>query len=127
MSKDPEEAANRLADLLARENAALKRMDFSAAVALMPAKAAALAEMTRDPLPPPANARSAALSALGQRLGGLAEENRILLERAIAVQTRVIRIVARAITPAQEGARYKRPNEWTKSRGTVALAVSKSV
>ena len=127
MSKDPVEAANRLADVLARENAALKRMDFSAAVALVPAKEAALAEMTRDRPPPPAGARSPALLALGQRLSGLAEENRILLERAVAVQTRIVRIVARAIAPAQEGARYKRPNEWTKSRRTIALAVSKSV
>jgi hypothetical protein len=40
-----QEAAQRLADLLAQENAALKRLDFLAAVALVPAKEATLAAL----------------------------------------------------------------------------------
>ena len=50
MSDDPLQAAQRLADLLAQENEALKRLDFPAAVALVPAKEAALAELTKPPL-----------------------------------------------------------------------------
>ena len=118
MSRD---VVERLAEVLARENAALKRMDFPAAVALVPAKEAALAEMARDASP--AAMRSAAL----QVLAGLAEENRVLLERAIEVQTRIVRMVAQAIAPPRQGARYKRPNEWKTSQRTMALAVSKSV
>ena len=103
MSTGVLDAAQRLADLLAQENAALKRMDFPAAVALVPAKEAALAELTRQPaplaIPPP-------LAALGKRLGSLASENQALLERAIAVQTRIVRIVARASAPPPAAARY---------------------
>jgi hypothetical protein len=120
VSKD---AVERLAEVLARENAALKRMDFPAAVALVPAKEAALAEMTRDGTVPPAGARSPALLALR----GLAEENRDLLARAIEVQTRIVRMVARAIVPGRDGPRYNRPNEWKTSQRTMALAVSKRV
>ena len=118
MTKD---AADRLAEVLAQENAALKRLDFPAAVALVPAKEAALAAMARNP--PPAAKRSPAI----QTLAGLAEENRVLLERAIEVQTRIVRMVARAIAPAREGARYKPLHERTRSQRTMALAVSKSV
>jgi hypothetical protein len=99
MNKDVVDAANRLADVLALENAALKRMDFASAVALVPVKEAALADLARDPPRPSATAPSPAFVALGRRLEGLAEENRVLLERAVEVQTHVVRIVARAIAP----------------------------
>jgi len=115
VSKD---AVVRLAEVLAQENAALKRMDFPAAVALVPVKEAALTEMTRSA--PPAATRSAALQAL-------AEENRVLLERAIEVQTRIVRMVARAIVPHRQGGHYKRPNDWKTPQRTMALAVSKRV
>ena len=115
------DVVERLAGVLAQENAALKRMDFPAAVALVPAKEAALADMTRNASP------SAARSAAMQTLAGLAEENRVLLERAIEVQTRIVGMVARAVAPARQGAHYKRPNEGKASQRTMALAVSKSV
>ena len=118
MNRDPME---RLADVLARENAALRRMDLPAAVALVPQKEAALAEMTREA--PQAAMQSPAL----RTLAGLAEENRVLLERAIEVQTRIVRMVARAIAPSRKGPHYKRPNEWKTSQRTMAMAVSKSV
>jgi flagellar biosynthesis/type III secretory pathway chaperone len=127
MTKQAIDAANRLADVLARENAALKRMDFPAAIALVPAKEAALAEMTRDAPPLPAASRSHALLALSQPLRGLAEENRALLERAIAVQTRILGIVARSIAPVRQGERYQRPNEWKTPHRALALAVSRRV
>ena len=58
MNKDVVDAANRLADVLALENAALKRMDFASAVALVPVKEAALADLARDPPRPSATAPS---------------------------------------------------------------------
>jgi flagellar biosynthesis/type III secretory pathway chaperone len=127
MTKQAIEAANRLADVLARENAALKRMDFHAAIALVPAKQAALAEMTRDGPPPPAASRFPGFQASAQRLRGLAEENRVLLERAITVQTRILGIVARAIAPVRQGPRYQRPNERRTPHRALAMAVSKRV
>ena len=88
-------AAQNLADILAEENDALKRMDFVDAAALVPAKEAALAQLEQqsDPSTPLPAAE------VMQRIGDLAAENQVLLERAIAVQTRVVRIVARAYPP----------------------------
>jgi hypothetical protein len=114
-------AAQRLADLLTQENAALKRLDFAAAVALVPAKEAALAELTRQPAvraPPPE------LAAQGRLLGGLASENQTLLERAIAVQTRVVRIVARACAPPPAMTRYGGHGGRPPLHRTAALALS---
>jgi hypothetical protein len=114
------DAVERLADVLGQENAALKRMDFPAAVALVPTKEAALAEMARSA--PPAIGSPAL-----QAIAGLAEENRVLLERAIEVQTRIVRMVARAIAPSRQDVHYQRPNAGKTSRRTMALAVSKNV
>lgn len=96
MTMEPAKAAQNLADILAVENDALKRMNFVDAAALVPAKEAALAQLEQqsDPSTPLPAAE------VMQRIGELAAENQALLERAIAVQTRVIRIVARAYTPA---------------------------
>jgi hypothetical protein len=120
MSKDLVEAAQHLADLLTRENDALKRLDFASAVALVPAKEAALADLTKQPkvpaLPPP-------LIALGTLLGRLATENQTLLERAVAVQTRIVRIVARACTPPPATTRYGGRSGRTPPRQTAALAL----
>jgi hypothetical protein len=121
MSNDLAEAAQRLADVLTRENDALKHMDFSAAVALVPAKETALADLTKQPrvhtIPPP-------LAMLGQRLGELATENQMLLERAIAVQTRIVRIVARACVPPPAAVRYGGPGGRAPSNRAAALALS---
>jgi hypothetical protein len=90
MTADPTKAAAELADVLARENAALQRLDFPAVVSLLPAKEAAFAELAKreiQQLPPEA-------AVLGRRLMTLASENRTLLERAITVQTRIVGIVA---------------------------------
>ena len=46
---DNTSAAERLAEILGRENAALKRLDYAAAVALVADKEAALAELAAHP------------------------------------------------------------------------------
>jgi hypothetical protein len=121
MSNELAMTAQRLADLLTQENDALRRLDFSAAIAVVPAKEAALAELTKQPrpnvLPPP-------LVALVRRLGGLATDNQALLERAILVQTRVVRIVARASAPPPATNRYGGHNRRIPAHQTTALALS---
>jgi hypothetical protein len=124
MSDERLQAAQRLANVLELENEALKSLDFPAAVALLPAKEAALTDLTKWPgVPMPQ-------TSLAQRIGSLASENQGLLERAIAVQTRIVRIVARAYAPPPATTPY---NDCDGSRGygarsptahTNALAVS---
>lgn len=111
-------AVQRLADVLEQENVALKRLDFPAAVALVPAKEAALADLTNPSAP------AIQRTALAQHLAGLASENHVLLERAIAVQTRIVRIVARAATPPPAAIRYNGYGGRLPAGRTGALALS---
>ena len=111
-------AVQRLADVLEQENVALKRLDFPAAVALVAAKEAALADLT-DPSAP-----AIQQMALARHLAGLASENHVLLERAIAVQTRIVRIVARAATPPPAAMRYNGYGGRTPAGRAGALALS---
>jgi hypothetical protein len=98
------QAASRLVDILQAENAELQAMDFKAAGRLLTAKQAATAELTA--------AQAATLYApagmrlLAQRLNELADENRKLLERAIAVQRRVLGTVVRAAQTATPEPQY---------------------
>ncbi len=90
-------AAEALSAALTAENAALDRLDFAAAGALVAAKSAAAAALlaaTQAPAPVGA-ARDAALAA-ARRLDALAAENKRLLERAMDVQARVIGLISRA-------------------------------
>ena len=84
------EPASALAGILEAENAALRALDFPTATALLADKQRALAAMTGAPPPPHAALRRVQLAAA---------ENRALLERAIAVQARVVGIVTRAARP----------------------------
>jgi hypothetical protein len=93
MSDERMKATQRLAGVLEQENEALKRLDFPAAVALLPAKEAALNELAKSPVAPLGQ------TSLALRISALAAENQGLLERAIAVQTRIVRIVARTYAP----------------------------
>jgi hypothetical protein len=116
---DPHQrAAQRLADLLAQENEALKRLDYLAAAELVPAKEVALGELEKAPR------GSTVQTGLGQRLSALAIENQALLERAIAVQTRIVRIVARASTPVAATTRYNGYGGRAPQTRAAALAVS---
>jgi hypothetical protein len=118
MIDEHQRTAQHLADLLAQENAALKRLDFLAAVALVPAKEAALAELEKAPR------GSTVQTGLGQRLSVLAMENQALLERAIAVQMRIVRIVARASAPVAATTRYNGYGGRAPQTRAAALAVS---
>ena len=94
-------AANHLAQVIVRENAALQALDMAAAGQLLPEKNTALAAFvaSHEAEPPFTAAPGSAYEetqAMIARLRQLAEENRVLLRRAIAVQARLIAIVARA-------------------------------
>jgi hypothetical protein len=113
--------ARHLADVLTQENEALERLDFAAAVALTPAKEAALAGLTQLP---PQQKLSPPLLTVGRRLAALAAENHVLLQQAIAVQTRIVRIVARACAPPPPQAQYGGRGGQTPARCATALALS---
>jgi hypothetical protein len=92
-------AATQLADVIAAENAALVALDLPSAIASSTSKqhaaeafAAALQRQTA-PIAPDLRRQ---VEAMGRRLAALAEENRRLLQRAIAAQARVMEIIARA-------------------------------
>jgi len=96
-------ALDTLAEILRQENAALEAMDIAAAGRLLAPKHAAadaLAEAWRA-----ADADPASLTGL-QELGRLADQNRLLLTRAMRVQRRVLDLVARAARNAQPQSRY---------------------
>jgi hypothetical protein len=100
------ETVSSLSDTLARENAALDALDLAAAVAVLPDKRRALALLTdAAPMVLSAEQRPAMEAAL-RRLRELAGENRVLLQRALTVQSRVIDIVAGSLPRAQPGGRY---------------------
>ena len=86
-----------LANVLRHENRALRAMDLPAAAGLLAAKTEALAALEAMAESHPVDA--AATAALGE-LNVLIRENRVLLERAITVQDRVIGIVVGAAASA---------------------------
>jgi hypothetical protein len=105
MNQDPlTVAATSLADILLAENTALRAMDFAAAGRLLSAKQSVTADLTAaqaSSLYAPPGMRALAL-----RVTELAEENRQLLERAIAVQRRVLGTVARAVRTSAPEQQY---------------------
>ncbi len=101
MTPDLVQTASGLADLLARENDALRRLDLTGAAEMFEAKRRALeafaaAQGSGGTIP---GASGPAREVAG-RLTTLANENRALLERAITVQSRVLGTLARAAQPA---------------------------
>ncbi len=102
MSETITGAAARLVELLTQENAALAALDLPRAAAMLAAKQDAIARLAaaQDV------ADRAALQALASQLQALATANGALLERAIAVQSRVIGVVASAIPRAVNAPRY---------------------
>jgi len=111
-------ATERLANVLDRENAALRAMDLRRATALLPEKAAAIADMEQAApgLPHPS------LAAAARRLNSVTLENRCLLERAIAAQRRVIGIVVRAAAATSVGPSYAPSGRRAQLNGPMALS-----
>lgn len=97
-------AGSRLADVLAAENAALAALDLPHAVALLADKRSAIDGFVAAQAAPGAAAPHDAAERLARRLQSLAEENKVLLTRAMAAQGRVLGIIARAMEPAGYGA-----------------------
>jgi hypothetical protein len=101
MTHDLTMAAERLAGVLERENAALAALDLKRAAGMLAEKqdaaAAFVAAQPGGGAPP---------HALARRLRDLAQENRTKLEHAIAVQRRVIGIIAGAVRVAAPVPRY---------------------
>ena len=121
------ETVSGLADTLARENAALEAMDLSGAVLVLPDKRRALAALTEaDPAPLTAEQRPAMELAL-RRLRALAGENRMLLKRALTVQSRVIEIVAGAMPRAEAAGRYAAPGARVPAVRAMAWSMSTRV
>lgn len=97
------DAADRLADVLERENAALAALDLAGAAAMLDAKEAAAASFARAcdrADPPDGEAERRALATLAARLDAATRDNRGLLERGIEAQRRVLHIIARAVPRA---------------------------
>jgi flagellar biosynthesis/type III secretory pathway chaperone len=123
-------AAVRLADTLAQENRALAALDLPRAAGMLDAKTRAMeafaaAQALAAAGVRPADSRDEA-EQLAARLRDLAQENRRLLEHAIAVQGRVIGLVARA-APAGSGqadARYGSDGGLTAGKRPGAITFS---
>lgn len=90
MTQDP---AAQLERILNQENAALRAMDLKRAVALLHEKAGALAAFSG----------TKPGQSILHRIRDAADANAKLLEQAIKVQARVIRIVAKASAPKPRG------------------------
>jgi hypothetical protein len=101
------EAGLALANLLAAENRLLELVDFAAAGALAPMKQQAVQRFAAAHQAgrnvSAAGAEANALSRLSERLGELACTNRLLLERALAAQARLIDCIAAAARPSGPG------------------------
>ena len=123
---DLAKAAAALAAVLEQENRLLDALDLAAAAALLPAKQSATAAFVRAQAAggvPPASRE--AMTILGGRLRTLAAENRRLLERGLAAQSRVIAVIARAARrhPATAG-RYGASGALAGPRTPLPLAIS---
>lgn len=100
------DAAVRLADTLARENQALAALDLARAAGMLSDKqraAEAYYAAQTGSLQGAATEQSATVRDVAARLGALAEENRRLLERAVAVQSRIVGLLASAVRPKAIG------------------------
>ena len=111
MTASPHPALHRLALILERENAALAALDLAAIGGLLAEKQAALAALPATPLPAEA----------AHALAALATRNRALLERAIAVQGRVIALIARAAPPSANS--YRAPGHRAATNRIVPRAL----
>ncbi len=103
--------AGALAEALEAENRALLALDLSAVAATLAAKQQAMAAATgvAGNIKALAPHEQPAARALGARLVAAADENRRLLERAMAVQRRVIALVVKAAQASGPSATSRAP------------------
>lgn len=120
--------AQRLADVLVRENAALAAIDLLAAARFCEEKRSAADAFIRACAAPDARRTAArpGVSELGAHLGELAETNRRLLEQAIVVQRRVIRTFARAAPRSGASPRYGSTGALSTARVTPVALVARA-
>lgn len=113
-------AAQALIDILEAENAALDRLDLPGAAALLARKTQSL-ETLREAAA--ASPEKTDVATARTRLATLSERNRILLERALLVQGRVMASIARAVPRANAAAHgtYSRTGAVAARSGPVAL------
>ncbi|MDO9711145.1 hypothetical protein [Paracraurococcus lichenis] len=126
-------AGRRLAEALRAENEALAALDLPRAAGLTPAKlqatdafAAACAAAAKTGTRAAGPVRDDAM-ALTTRLQALGEENRRLLQRAIAIQSQVIETIAGAALPRQAGPGYGAAGRPPAARRVPALAMATRV
>jgi hypothetical protein len=109
MSETPLDAALRLEALLESENALLRATDYAAAAALAERKEVLMAALNQATIAAPDIHRDPDFSAIGVRLNRLVEQNRQLLEIAMHVQLRLVRLIANA--PQSDSVIYTRTGE----------------
>ncbi|MGE0416704.1 MAG: hypothetical protein AB7O80_07855 [Acetobacteraceae bacterium] len=107
-----------LATILAAENQALRILDVGRVTGLVEAKRDALARIAEAPTDQVVG--DAGLL----HLRGLVAENRALLERAMAVQGRVIELVVAAARPTANAPRYGASGAMALPRQIAACALS---
>lgn len=95
------QAAEKLCAILMEENAALLRMDVGGVTLLLIAKRRATDSLLQAQRQGKMMRTSDALSA-ASRLKTLVSENKVLLERAITAQNRVMACIARAVPKAMD-------------------------
>ena len=123
-------AAVPLADTLAQENKALAALDLPRAAGMLDAKTRAMEAFVAAQALAAARVQAAnsqeEVEQLAARLRHLAQENKRLLEHAIAVQGRVIGLVAQAAAPAsgRGDARYGSNGSLTRGKRAGGIAFS---
>ena len=118
-------AAERLADVLERENVALQRLDLPSATALLDAKRAALNGFELAAKLEAGDERSRpAMRPQALRLQELSLENKKLLERAIIVQQHVMSLLAQAARRSTTNGRYGAGGGYVVHAPSKAFALS---
>ncbi len=95
MNTELVDAAEHLAETLTQENSALAALDLRRAGAMLSVKERAVAEFT---VALAGTTLDEADRPLASRLRSLTDENKVLLERAMAAQGRVMAVLAHAVT-----------------------------
>ncbi len=102
------EAVKTLTIVLEQENAALLNADFSTSGKLADAKRAAIKRMESlvATASDPATRTRAGLPTIQRRLDDAVSQNRVLLQRSIDTQQRVIATIVRALEPEDDDSCY---------------------